>query len=205
MIIIMIVSILSVIIKNINTETFIEDDLDLGRITTTFNSIFVEEAAFVKSDKIILGEKVCFNEMFKNYNDVSNIDNCIKQIKFDFILNNKVKKILTSTFSKPKCSKTISYTKCWTPKDVGSWQIVSRYINQNNDVIETQSDTKSYFVVTKTNCVSHSYSSCYNNNIHWFNACGEVEDVIKLCLDGCNSGECNAINTKNTLKECEDI
>jgi eight-cysteine-cluster-containing protein len=39
-------------------------------------------------------------------------------------------------------------------------------------------------------CESHNYYKCYNNNLYWFDSCGNVQDKKEYCQYGCTEKEC---------------
>ena len=44
-----------------------------------------------------------------------------------------------------------------------------------------------------SNETSHSYYSCYNGNVYWFNSCGNAEGIYQSCAAGqyCSGNSCN--------------
>ncbi len=51
-----------------------------------------------------------------------------------------------------------------------------------------------------TTCISHSTYKCYNDNIYWYDSCGNVEDIKQSCSVGCVTvaSFCPRIPTCNT-------
>jgi len=54
-------------------------------------------------------------------------------------------------------------------------------------------------------CDSHDYTACHNNNVYWFDACGNAESIDENCTHGCASGECLAYaeDQTNLPLDCE--
>jgi len=52
-------------------------------------------------------------------------------------------------------------------------------------------------------CENHSFTDCYDGHIYWFNSCNEVEDIYKICDNGCKNGECIECES-HSYTDCHD-
>ncbi len=43
-----------------------------------------------------------------------------------------------------------------------------------------------------SNCAYHSYQQCSGNNLYWYDSCGNQQDLIQYCPNGCSGNSCNS-------------
>lgn len=154
---------------------------------------FFEQVAFVDDDRIELGEEVCWQEL----TDASWMDGCVETIEWEIYKGSSNIKTIVKDLPSKKC-RTISYTQCWKPTQVGNYQITTYYILDTGDVA-VESATESLFVVEEgEQCEEEEYQACYGNNLYWYDSCGERGDRAQVCQYGCVNNQCKAAPTDCT-------
>ena len=82
---------------------------------------------------------------------------------------------------------------CPTPSCGGS------YCSGSSTTVETQSCN------TQACCTSHASYSCYNNNIYWYDSCGNREELKSPCTCGCSGTTCTSpCCTSHASYSCND-
>jgi len=51
-------------------------------------------------------------------------------------------------------------------------------------------------------CIYHSYQRCNGNSIYWYDSCGNQQDLIQYCSNGCSNGVCNNYNNYYNYSSC---
>lgn len=83
--------------------------------------------------------------------------------------------------------------ECSSPSCGGS------YCSGSSTMTETQSCN------TQPCCSSHASYSCYNNNIYWYDSCGNMEELKSPCSCGCSGTNCiTPCCTAHTSSSCYD-
>lgn len=58
-------------------------------------------------------------------------------------------------------------------------------------------------------CASHDHLDCFDDDVYWFDSCGNMEDLSEDCgLTGCDGGVCRTytciLGCRNGSEECDD-
>ena len=65
--------------------------------------------------------------------------------------------------------------------------------NTTSDKLYTDcgSSTCSNGSCSSNNCTDHSYQQCSGNYLYWYDSCGNQDDLIQYCSNGCYNNSCN--------------
>jgi len=51
-------------------------------------------------------------------------------------------------------------------------------------------------ITCEENCNSKDHTGCFEDNLYWYNSCGEREEVKEECVNGCENGVCGTVNSE---------
>ncbi len=92
---------------------------------------------------------------------------------------------------------TGSYTYSWSGVCTGSSQVCNKSFSQSgaqtatiNVASGSQTNSSICSVNINQNCTNYSYRQCSGNNLYWYDSCGNQQDLIQYCPNGCQNNSC---------------
>ncbi len=76
----------------------------------------------------------------------------------------------------------------------GNMQDVAQYCTNGCFNNVCQYDNYNYNYNNYAGCSYHAYQQCSGNSLYWYNSCGQQQDLIQYCQNGCYNNSCQNNN-----------